>query len=427
MNLQNKSQEVIDLELKNIEIAELKTKLLGESESNMERMASFRKATFNLLEDFNNEKKSAEEANRDLTKFKLAVEHASDQVVVTDPDGIIVYANPATEKITGFSEIETVGKKSGSKDLWGGIMPKAKYEFFWDTIKNKKESFFGEFENKRKTGELYISEIHVSPVLNNKNEVVFFVAIERDITKLREVDRMKTEFISLASHQLRTPLSAMKWFLEMFQTGDLGALTKEQVDAIDNLNRSNERMIQLVNSLLNISRIESGRISIEPEIIDMKVLIGAIVEDMKKIFDVKKQVLTVSFSEGLPKINIDPKLTRELISNLLTNANKYTDEGGSVTVVVSFDKTDMKIEVKDSGFGIPESEKDKIFGRFYRASNIIKKVTDGTGLGLYLCKIIIDSSGGKIGFESEENNGSTFWFTIPLSGVAPKIGVVSLS
>lgn len=427
MNPKNKDSESVQIELKNIEISELKTKLLGESESNAERMASFRKATFNLLEDFNNEKKLVENANRDLSKFKLAVEHASDLVTITDPDGMIIYTNPATEKITGFTPQETIGKKAGSKELWGGIMPKAKYEFFWDTIKNKKESFLGEFENRRKNGEIFYSDVHVAPILNDKNDVIFFVAIERDITKAKEVDKMKTEFISLASHQLRTPLSAMKWFLEMFQAGDLGTLNKEQLEAIDNLNKSNERMIALVNSLLNISRIESGRISIEPELIDINKLIETIIGDFKNIFEIKKQKLFVDYSDSLPKVSLDPKLTSEVISNLLTNANKYTDIGGTVTISVELLGSDMKLTVRDSGYGIPEAEKNNIFQRFYRATNIVKKVTDGTGLGLYLCKIIIDSSGGKIGFESNENVGSSFWFTIPLSGVVAKTGVVSLT
>jgi PAS domain S-box-containing protein len=348
-------------------------------------------------------------------------------VTITDPDGMIIYSNPATEMITGFTPQETIGKKAGSKELWGGIMPKAKYEFFWDTIKNRKESFLGEFENKRKNGEIFFSDVDVSPVLNEKNDVIFFVAIERDITKAKEVDKMKTEFISLASHQLRTPLSAMKWFLEMFQTGDLGLLTKEQVEAIDNLNKSNERMIALVNSLLNISRIESGRITIEPEMTDVNSLIKTIIGDFKNIFELKNQKLFVEYSDSLPKVSLDPKLTREVISNLLTNANKYTDIGGTVTISVEPIGQDIKLTVRDSGYGIPEAEKNKVFQRFYRATNIIKKVTDGTGLGLYLCKIIIDSSGGKIGFDSAENKGSTFWFTIPLTGVTPKEGVVSLS
>jgi PAS domain-containing protein len=130
MNQLSKNQVSVDVQLKNVEIAELKTKLLGETESNEERMALFRKATFNLLEDINNEKKTAENANRDLTKFKLAVEHASDLVTITDPDGMIIYSNPATEMITGFTPQETIGKKAGSKELWGGVMPKEKYIFF---------------------------------------------------------------------------------------------------------------------------------------------------------------------------------------------------------------------------------------------------------------------------------------------------------
>ena len=351
---------------------------------------------------------------KDLEKFQLAVEHASDHIVITNPDGKILYANNAVTLITGFSNSEVMGQKVGAKSLWGGHMEKSVYEKFWKTIKEDKQVFIGEFTNRRKNGEMYVAEVHVAPVLDDDGQVLFFVGIERDVTRVKEVDKMKTEFISLASHQLRTPLSAMKWFSEMLLNGDAGPLTADQKEYIGNIDQSNERMIALVNSLLKISRIESGRIIIDPKPIDIHTLIHAVVKEVQMTIDEKKLHLVVDIQEHLPTFVLDEKLMFEVYKNLLSNAIKYTPSGGKITILVSIKDGTLLSQVTDTGCGIPHTEQDRVFTRFYRGTNISKKETEGTGLGLYLVKTIVDSSGGKIWFESEENNGTTFWFSIPV-------------
>ena len=151
---------------------------------------------------------------QDLEKFKLAVENASDQIAITDKEGVVLYINKAVELITGYLAKEIIGQKAGK--LWGGLMEKDFYTKMWKIIKEDKIFFKGEIKNKRKNGQIYYAEINISPILDKNDDVEFFVAIERDITQAKDIDRAKTEFVSIAAHQLRTPLSAINWSMELF-------------------------------------------------------------------------------------------------------------------------------------------------------------------------------------------------------------------
>lgn len=395
-----------------------------ELHSNLESLQNTEKAILNVLEDAEVEKEKSIMLARDLEKFKLAVDGASDHIVITNNMGVILYANRSVENITGYTVEETIGQIPGR--LWGGQMPKEYYEEFWRTILTEKKVFVGEFNNVRKNGEHYVAEVNVTPILDTSGEVLFFVGIERDVTRAKEVDRMKTEFISLASHQLRTPLSAIRWYVEMLLAGDAGKLSDPQKDFVLSIDKSTNRMIDLVNGLLNISRIESGRIIIDPKKIVFKELIMGVKEDIQVKLKEKEITLIVNMHEDLPKVNLDYKLIRNVFINLLTNAIKYSPPKTTVTILVSKKKDDIIVQISDEGFGIPESEQGKVFQKFFRAANAVKVETDGNGLGLYLVKAIIDSSGGKIWFKSVIGQGSTFWFSLPIKGVPAKKGEVTI-
>ncbi|HWS49283.1 MAG TPA: ATP-binding protein [Candidatus Methanoperedens sp.] len=398
-------------------MVEERTEKLNEQAKSMENT---KLAVNNILDD-------VEGVASDLEKYKMAVDNSSDCVVITDLEGVVIYVNKAVERVTGFSTYEVIGKKAGSKVLWGGQMPKEFYEKLWKTIKSDKKVFEGELNNHSKNGRPYISRLTISPILSNSDEVLYFVGVERDITREKEVDRSKTDFIYLTSHQLRTPLSAMKWFCEMLLAGDAGELTKDQREFVENISQSNERMIDLINSLLNISRVESGRIIIDPTPTDLEKLVQDVLTELDKNIKEKKQEVLLSVSDSLPRVNVDPKLIREVYKNLLTNANKYTQEGGRISVIISVEGGEVVSQISDNGMGIPVADQSKIFERFFRAENIIKLETEGTGLGLYLAKAIVESSMGKIWFKSQEKVGTNFWFTLPLSGVKAHKGQVSIN
>ena len=365
----------------------------------------------------------AEEAIKDLKKFKLAVEGVSDHVIITDSEGVIIYANKAAARITGYSVKEMIGQRPS---LWGKQMSESFYRKMWKTVKTDRKPFYGQLTNKRKNGELYEVDLRISPISDTKGSLVYFVGIERDITKAKAVEKMKTEFISLASHQLRTPLSAIKWFSQMLLDGDAGKLSRLQKEYMENISASNEREIHLVNSLLNISRIESGRISIAPKDTDLRKLVESVVADAGVSEDRRVRQIELEIERGIPLINTDPDLMRHVYMNLLSNAIRYTGEKGKIKVTIKIKGDTILSSVTDNGIGIPKNEQGRIFERFFRAANAMKRETEGSGLGLYLVKTIVESSGGKIWFESQEGRGTTFYFTLPVVGMKAKKGEVSL-
>ena len=389
-----------------------------------EELEKTKRVMLNVLEDVQEERSRAESLASELEKFKIALDGTSDHVVITDSNGIALYANAGLKRITGFSPEEVLGKKVGTKELWGGKMSQAFYEDLWRTIKIEKKPFVGEITNKRKDGTSYQSLSSISPIVNKDGALEFFVGIERDITKEKEIDSAKTEFVSLASHQLRTPLSAINWYTEMLLAEDAGAITDTQREYLGEVSRGSRRMVELVNALLNVSRIELGTFAVQPEPTDVVELARDVINELKSKILEKKFHIEETYAENLPKMMIDPKLTRIVFQNLLTNAVKYTPEEGkiSISIAMSTDETMFTISVSDTGYGIPKGDQSRIFTKLFRASNIREKETDGTGLGLYIIKSIVEHSGGTVTFESEEGKGTTFTLTLPVSGMQPQEG-----
>ncbi len=346
------------------------------------------------------------------TQLERILESISDAVIVVKPNGKVTLFNRAAQKLTGFSEESVVGKRYDKKCIFQDAKSSRPEPFIENTLRTKKISDISKFAVlKTSRGEKAVSAT-AAPIMNGGNKLSGAVVIFRDISSEREVDTMKTEFVSLVSHQLRTPLTAIRWGIEEIVGGERH---RDHKAMLKDLYESTLRMIALINDLLNISRIEGGRLQVAPEKIHLVNFIENIIKELQPIIHAKncavefKKKNAFSFS-----FVFDPILLRQVILNLMSNAVKYSKkEVCSVSVDILDDAENVTIVVKDNGIGIPEKDQSKIFSKFFRAPNAIKISGDGNGLGLYISKNIIEEFGGKIWFESHENRGTSFFVSLP--------------
>ena len=272
---------------------------------------------------------------------------------------------------------------------------------------------------RRKDGEKVPVAVTASPLIVN-GKPLGAIEVFRDITLEQEVDRMKSEFISLASHQLRTPLSAIKTYTHMLAEGYMGPLNSAQKKSLNTIINASNRMNELISTLLNITRIESGTIAVTAKMVHIDAIIEEILPELLIMAEARHTTITLESTNAVRnRIKTDPLIVKEIITNLVGNAIKYTPEGGTINIIVQARRDDILVEVRDSGWGIPIHAQDQIFSKFFRGQNIVKRETNGTGLGLYLVKGLIDVLGGKIWFTSDETNGTTFFFTLPRSKRSP--------
>jgi signal transduction histidine kinase len=231
---------------------------------------------------------------------------------------------------------------------------------------------------------------------------------------VEETDRQKDELLGLVSHQLAAPVTSMKWYLEMLAGGDLGVLQKDQQESIATMQGIATNLADLVSMILDVSRIQLGRVKIDASVMDLGELITEIIATVQPKIEEKKISFINDVPADIPKMLLDKKYTRMTIENLLSNAVKYCSVHGKVRLTVKAQNNSLYCEVEDSGCGIPEKDKDQIFSKLFRASNV-RNTVDGNGFGLYVAKGAIEAQGGKIWFESEEGKGTIFKFTLPMN------------
>ncbi|MDR3558666.1 MAG: ATP-binding protein, partial [Candidatus Pacebacteria bacterium] len=344
-----------------------------------------------------------------------------DGLIATDENGKIILINETAERLLGKKKEEVIGKTYSGIELLenerGTPVPLDKHPVNM-ALKNGTKTTGTTYYNMRKDRTEFPVSITVTPVVL-AGKVVGTIKVFRDITYEREIDKAKTEFVSLASHQLRTPLSTVNWYAEMLLEGDAGELNGKQKKYLDEVYRSNRRMVELVNALLDVSSLELGTFVVEPRSIDICKLAEDVMHEQRPQIDNRKIKLQYSCHKKSAFIKADPRLLRMVIQNILSNSVKYTPIGGRIKLSISSaGKRNIEIKVSDTGYGIPKKQHAKVFTKLFRADNVRDKDTDGTGLGLYIVKSIVEKSGGTIRFESpRENGGTTFYVTLPIKGI----------
>lgn len=239
-------------------------------------------------------------------------------------------------------------------------------------------------------------------------------SVVRLVEQVAKLNKMKSEFVSVASHQLRTPLSSIRWQTELLLSKCRKGLNEKQLKNIETISFLSARMTRLVNDLLDVARIDQKRLVLRKAPVD----IFKIVEDsIKEILPIAKErniEVSFNFKKGIPKIIADPERIKMVAENLLNNSIKYTTNHGKIEIKLAKKDDDIVFSVKDNGVGIPEDQQDRVFEKFFRSDNAAKYQTEGTGLGLYISKSIVEQLGGRIWFQSVENLGTIFSFSLPV-------------
>jgi PAS domain S-box-containing protein len=346
-----------------------------------------------------------------------------DGVVAVDIDRKIILVNRALGNMLGYKPADLIGKSFTDlpfEDEAGVIIPLRRRPLTI-AFKNGRVVNATYYFRRNKNKRLAMS-ITVTPIIL-KGKIVGVIETARDVTHEKEIDRAKSEFVSLASHQLRTPPTTIKWYAEMLEQGG-DPLTKKQREFLGEIQKGNQRMIALVNSLLNVSRMEAGSFDVAPEKTYPFKLLQDLVKEFQHRIDGKKLALKLVGDTSM-SLFTDPKLLQIVMENLITNAIKYTPNEGKIQIECGtkqagefFGKQKVLVDcftmsVRDTGYGIPINQQDKIFTKLFRADNVKARDTDGTGLGLYLVKLIVDYCHGNVWFDSRENKGTTFFVFLP--------------
>lgn len=371
--------------------------------------------TISAGEDVTDKKIAKEKLEESERRLAEVTENALEWIWEVDARGMYTYSNKSVFKILGYKSEEIVGKKYF-------------YDFFTpeERDKMKKETLsvfaqkasFRNFVNKNlhKDGSEVWFSTSGMPVLDKNGKLMGYRGIDLDITREKEIDKMKTDFISVASHQLKTPLTGVKWTTELLENQDIGPLNEKQKELVNQVHESNDRLLDLVSDLLDVSHIETGRkFDLVKSKIAVRNEIEKILKDEKLL--IKKQSVKVVVDNVLDKnikIFADQNKIRQAFHNVIVNAISYSKKDGKVQIgIKSKNNKNITFFVKDNGIGIPRKQQKRVYEKFFRGSNAIMQ-TDGTGLGLYIVKAIIEAHGGKTWFESSAK-GTTFYLTLPIT------------
>jgi len=371
-----------------------------------------RKAMLNIMEDLESAKNAMEVA-KVMDDAMLA--SIGEGLITVDNDGRVMSINKIAQEMLGWKLSELLGKKITNlplEDETGQIIPfnKRPTTIALHSGQTTRASHFFVRKNKTK----FPIAVTATPIKLGKQQLGL-IEIIRDITYETEVDKAKSEFVSLASHQLRTPLGIAKWYLEAL--GNEEYIKKAPVEIqsyFSEITTSNERVLRLVGDLLSVSRIDQRRVKNAPHVIDPVNLINGVLTQMQIVAKRRKVKLNFICDNNIPSINIDSLRFHEVIENLIGNAIEYSKDRGTVDVTVNKNSNSIIISVKDRGFGISQADQKNIFTKFFRTEKAIQLNPEGSGLGLYVVKSYVEGWGGQISAKSVLDKGSTFTISLPI-------------
>ena len=346
-----------------------------------------------------------------------------DGIIITDPQGSISRVNESVKKITGFTNEELCGMNishlsSHSND--------ETYQKLWKNIVNRLcncEKVAGmEALWKRKNGELIPIEFNAAFLKDKKGDVTGGVIGVRDIRERRQIQEieMKNDFIANVSHELRTPLTSIKGSVDNLLDGIVGKLNDAQREYLAIINNESDRLVRLINDLLDLNKLEARSIKFSPKKIEYISLVTQVVFRLQELANEKGLCLQVEWPKTEMYVHADRDKINQVLVNLINNAIKFTEKGGIRIVVENSNKTSITTRIIDTGIGIPKDEWDKVFDKFYQIGKSADKKNRGTGLGLAITKNLIEIHKGKIWLASEEGRGSEFSFILPVGGAIDK-------
>lgn len=354
------------------------------------------------LLDLSEKNRVAAETERDKTG--TIIRSFTDGLIILDEKNKIFSVNPKAEKILELQPKDLFEKPIGILKNYLKAVPIATILDMGLTDISKKEVILSKD---------FIIELSVIPLNLNDKDIGHLIVLH-DVSSEKLVDKMRTEFVSLVAHQLRTPLTAVNWSMGMLKNGEFGKLSKKQGDVIETTLHNNDRLISLVNNILNITRIEGGKYLYETIMTNMDEIVSLVLDSYKP--EIAKRKIKIEFKNpaNLPETMIDVEKMKIVVQNLIDNAIKYSKEGGKVIITLENDTKNILFKIQDFGIGIPKTQQSKIFTKFFRSDNAAKVDPEGTGLGLFLTENIISAHGGKIWFESAEGEGTSVRFSLPI-------------
>src|SRR3989344_3811376 len=381
-----------------------------------------------ITEQYSKElEKTVEEKTSELNKTKIhietVIENLTSGLIEYDSDFTIMRINYAAEEMLGLVRGSVVGKKIKPEDTTKGeleSLARVSYPGLVPAVRQLSKDVSG--LNAADVHEIMIRQpfekelqVITAPIISPQTgEMHGFIKVIRDVTREKMISKSKSEFISIAAHQLRTPLSAVKWAMKLVIDGDMGPLNPEQLQFLMRGYEPNQKMISLVNDLLNVARIEAGRFGYAFKEANMMEVVNMIINSSKLASRERDVDVELRNSAGdLKPFVFDAEKMSLAVQNLLDNALKYTNPGGKVVLDISVEGDYLKMKVSDNGVGVPKNQLTRLFSKFFRAENVIHLQTSGSGLGLFIVKNIITRHGGDITVESEEGKGTTFTFVIP--------------